>query len=268
MDGGAGAAGIAWNSFSSSSALVGPFDAGPLSSQGTLHDLEHEAAVAAALASAASAASAMSAGRPMSGNVRVAAAAAASAASRLIHAEASGGNGQPSRQSSSNRRPWSAEEDATIRTNVQKLGPQWRMIAPLLKGRSDDSVRNRWKRLSESSGTDGGAPSAVHKRRVSEEHEPVKRHASILSMKEGAKECTEGCDGAARVSWSPREDQLIVRAVQELGSRWSAVAERLPGRTEQAVRNRWNRLQQRARVQARTMLNDLEHKEHADGGRP
>ena len=46
-----------------------------------------------------------------------------------------------------------------------------------------------------------------------------------------------------------------MRAVQEIGPRWCAVAARLPSRTDQAVRNRWNRLQQRARVQAKTMLN-------------
>ena len=48
--------------------------------------------------------------------------------------------------------------------------------------------------------------------------------------------------------------QIIVRAVKELGLRWCAVAARLPARTDQAVRNRWNRLQLRARVQARTLL--------------
>ena len=40
--------------------------------------------------------------------------------------------------------------------------------------------------------------------------------------------------------------------MRELGPRWCAVASRLPSRTDQAIRNRWNRLQQRARVQART----------------
>lgn len=63
---------------------------------------------------------------------------------------------------------------------------------------------------------------------------------------------------STRVSWSQHEDQVIVRAVQELGPRWCAVAARLPSRTDQAVRNRWNRLQQRARVQARTMLNSMQ----------
>ena len=49
------------------------------------------------------------------------------------------------------------------------------------------------------------------------------------------------------------EDQAIVNAVREFGPRWCSVATCLPQRTEQAVRNRWNRLQQRARVQARAL---------------
>merc|ERR1719424_993443 len=112
--------------------------------------LAHEAAVAAAAASAASALSGSRSARPNSG-VHVAAAAAASAASRLIHAEAeaSGIAKGSNRSSSINRRAWSAEEDETIRACVDQMGPRWRLIAPLLPGRSDDSVRNRWKRLKE-----------------------------------------------------------------------------------------------------------------------
>ena len=40
-------------------------------------------------------------------------------------------------------------QDATIRACVQRMGMRWRLIAPHLPGRSDDSVRNRWKRLRE-----------------------------------------------------------------------------------------------------------------------
>merc|ERR1719424_602013 len=112
--------------------------------------LAHEAAVAAAAASAASALSGSRSARPNSG-VHVAAAAAASAASRLIHAEAEacGAARGSSRASSINRRAWSVEEDETIKQCVEQMGPRWRLIAPLLPGRSDDSVRNRWKRLKE-----------------------------------------------------------------------------------------------------------------------
>jgi len=39
-----------------------------------------------------------------------------------------------------NRKAWSPEEDETIRACVRAMGMRWRLIAPHLPGRSDDSV--------------------------------------------------------------------------------------------------------------------------------
>lgn len=268
----------------------GPEAAATRPTSSTLVGLAHEAAVAAAAASAASALSGSRSSRPNSG-VHVAAAAAASAASRLIHAEAeaSGVARGSTRASSINRRAWSQEEDDTIRQCVTQMGMRWRLIAPLLPGRSDDSVRNRWKRLKEeadaaeeragrraAAAAGGGTAAAAMpapngpstdgrlagtKRAASSENTaPAKRHTASAKQarrthsKDGGDD-EESQDPGQRTSWSSYEDQVIVRAVQELGPRWCAVAARLPARTDQAVRNRWNRLQQRARVQARTMLN-------------
>lgn len=58
-----------------------------------------------------------------------------------------------------------------------------------------------------------------------------------------------------KLGWSREEDMIILRAAEEHGTKWSRIAAQLEGRSDDAVRNRWNRLQQRARVQARTMLN-------------
>ena len=45
-----------------------------------------------------------------------------------------------------------------------------------------------------------------------------------------------------RQCWSREEDALILRSVEELGSKWSLIVARMPRRTEHAVRNRYNRL--------------------------
>lgn len=52
-------------------------------------------------------------------------------------------------------------------------------------------------------------------------------------------------EGAAepRHSWTAEEDAIIMSSVAECGRRWNRIAERLPRRTEHAIRNRWHRLQ-------------------------
>ena len=120
-----------------------------------------------------------------------AAAAAAQAASQLMHAEAEAGSdgrdstgrptnlGYPSEAAGevlqqmlvgcpppprAERKTWSAEEDAAIHSLIAQHGTRWRAIAPHLAGRSDDSVRNRWKRISEERGlkVPDSAPVVLH----------------------------------------------------------------------------------------------------------
>jgi len=45
-----------------------------------------------------------------------------------------------------------------------------------------------------------------------------------------------------KTAWTDEEDEILIRAQQELGNRWSAIARLLSGRPENSVKNRWNSL--------------------------
>lgn len=40
--------------------------------------------------------------------------------------------------------------------------------------------------------------------------------------------------------WTPDEDKIIIEKVNELGTKWSRIASYLQGRSDNAIKNRWN----------------------------
>ena len=143
--------------------------------------------------------------------------------------------GMASGRNGSERKEWSAAEDDTIRNGVALHGCKWRKIAAMLPGRSDDAVRNRWNRLK----NEDAAAAAAEGGEVSAPPPPK----PAAPRKPKAEKEEGGGAKPERVSWSRAEDATIVHSVAELGHKWYLIAQRLPGRTDHAIRNRYHRLQ-------------------------
>jgi len=56
--------------------------------------------------------------------------------------------------------------------------------------------------------------------------------------------------GQSKAGWTETEDKLVLLAVRTFGTQWTAVSDQLVGRTADAVRNRWHRLQKRGLTEA------------------
>lgn len=114
------------------------------------------------------------------------------------------------------RRRWSTEEDIFISDAVSHspAPPPWRQLARDMYAafgtyRTDDAIRNRWKRLS-------ATPEDLFTK------------------------TNNNCE--PRVYWSRIEDEQLIRLVSEEGLKWRRFKPFFPGRTIHSIRNRYNRL--------------------------
>ena len=81
-------------------------------------------------------------------------------------------------------------------------------------------------------GPDGGGP--THKRSRSTSHKVSGSYSRMLEPADEKKDVA---------MWAQEEDLLILKLVGEIGKRWSTIAAQLPGRTDNGVRNRFNRME-------------------------
>jgi hypothetical protein len=144
---------------------------------------------------------------------------------------------------------WSADEDSLL-LQLRARNPTANLseFGHLFPGKTNQQITERWDKVLN--------PTLVKGSWTREEDETViefveregtknwRKLAALLPGRVG-KQCRERWRNhldpdVNREPWSDREDAILVELHEKLGNQWVKMAESLPGRSDNAIKNRWN----------------------------
>ena len=145
---------------------------------------------------------------------------------------------------------WTKDEDELLTVAVQGIGPRnWKRISKeYMEGkRTDVQCLHRWNKVLRPGLVKGPWTDAEDNTIRNCIKNGVTKWSEIASRIPGriGKQCRERWfnhldPNIKKGSWSEEEDRLLVEHQARVGNKWCEIARYLPGRSENAVKNRWN----------------------------